>query len=81
MENQNQAEDLQESSRKKKPSKAYLKYSGMAFQMIAIMLIFLFLGRFLDQHFITEPIFTAVCTILGVFIAIAFFMIQLLKEK
>jgi len=81
VEEQNQPEDSQENSRKKKPSNAYLKYSGMAFQMIAVMLIFLFLGRFLDQNFNTEPILTAICTILGVFIAIAFFMIQILKEK
>jgi len=53
----------------------------MAFQMIAIMLLFLFLGKFLDQKFNFDHILTAICTILGVFFAIAFFMIQLLKDK
>lgn len=81
MEDQNQPEDWQESSKRKKPSKAYLKYSGMAFQMISIMLIFLFLGKYLDRQFLTEPILTVVFVILGVFLAIAFFMIQILKEK
>ncbi len=81
MEDQNQQEDWQENLKRKKPSNAYLKYSAMAFQMIAIMLFFLFLGQFLDRRFLTEPILTAICLITGVFIAISFFMIQILKEK
>jgi len=81
VEEQNQPEDWQENLKRRKPSKAWLKYSGMAFQMIAIMLIFLFLGKFLDRQFLTEPVLTAIALIVSVFIAIAFFMIQVLKEK
>jgi len=50
-----------ETSKKKKiVDNAYLKYSGMAFQIIAYVVVGIFLGKKLDQYFETEdPIFTA----------------------
>jgi F0F1-type ATP synthase assembly protein I len=58
-------------------TRGFLKYTSMAFQMIATILVFLFLGKFLDSRFTvpsslngnhhrTFPIFTFVGTILGV---------------
>ena len=55
--------DQDDSSKfKKKPlDNAYLKYSGMAFQIIAYLVVGIFLGRKLDQYFeLEKPIFTAV---------------------
>jgi F0F1-type ATP synthase assembly protein I len=38
----------------------YLKYSGMAFQMVGTMLVGIFIGRWLDQKLATpQPYFTA----------------------
>ena len=48
-----------------KPVKNYLKYSGMAFQMVAYILVGVFIGRKLDQYFATSrPLLTALMAIL-----------------
>ena len=44
----------------------YLRYSGIAFQMLATILIGLFLGMYLDNKFGTQKIFTAICSLLFV---------------
>ena len=47
--------------------KAYLKYSGMAFQMIVVLLIAAYAGQWLDKHFnSTQPWFTLVLLLIGV---------------
>ncbi len=46
---------------------SYLKYSGMAFQMAAAILLGVFLGRYLDGCWHTDPFLTVGCTLLGVF--------------
>lgn len=43
-----------------------MKYSGMAFQMIGIILAFVFAGVYLDRWLETGPIFTVVMSLLGV---------------
>jgi len=74
--------DSHRNSRKKKPSKYYLKYSGIAFQMIAVMVLSVLLGLFLDRKFqIQNQIFTLIFALLGVVLAIGFVIIQLLKDK
>jgi len=45
----------------------YLKYSGIAFQMAATILVFALLGRWLDGQFDTGQILTLVLTLIGVF--------------
>lgn len=48
--------------------KSWARYSGMGFQMIAIILLFYWAGSKLDQRASTEkPVYTAVLTVLGVF--------------
>jgi F0F1-type ATP synthase assembly protein I len=43
----------------------YLKYSGMAFQMVGTMLVGIFVGRWLDRTLGTsQPYFTALCALL-----------------
>ena len=49
-----------------KPFKEYLKYSSLAFQMIALILIGVLLGKFLDNFFETNIIFTTILTLVFV---------------
>lgn len=65
---------------KRKQPNPILKYSGMAGQMIAIILIGAFGGMKLDSHFQTEhAYFTGGLTILGVILAMYFVIRDLLK--
>ncbi|HCI55240.1 MAG TPA: AtpZ/AtpI family protein [Bacteroidales bacterium] len=49
----------------------YVKYSGLAFQMLAIILISVWGGTKLDKLFLLEtPIFTIILSLLGVAAAI-----------
>ena len=48
----------------------YARYSGIAFQMILIILAGLLLGIKMDKWFHTnDPVFTAILTMLGVILA------------
>jgi len=52
-------------------TKNYAKYTGVIFQMIAIIAIFAFAGHFLDNKFKTEtPWITAISCIVGVCLSI-----------
>lgn len=43
-------------------AKAYLKYSGIAFQLVAMVLIGLFLGQWVDEKMGNEkPLITILC--------------------
>ncbi len=57
----------------KQPLNAYVKYSGLGFQMIGIIGAFTFAGYKLDesQNNVT-PIYTAALSLLGVVIALYF---------
>ena len=47
---------------------AFTRYSGMGFQMIAIILLFYWAGSKLDERAANEkPVYTAILTVLGVF--------------
>ena len=48
----------------------YARYSGIAFQMILIILAGLFLGMKIDKWLHTsDPVFTAILSVLGVILA------------
>ncbi len=48
----------------KKASRAYMKYSGMAFQMVAYIVVGILIGKQLDKYFETSrPYFTAALAI------------------
>lgn len=58
-------------AQRKATSNAYLKYSGMAFQMGITILIGALLGRQLDRYMHTpQPWFTVVCSLLAIFAAL-----------
>ncbi len=61
----------------------YAKYSGMGFQMLAIMGIGVFAGIKLDQWLSLQktPIFTILLSLLSVIGAIYFVVRDLLKKK
>ena len=52
-------------------ARGYAVYSGMAIQMIVILLIGTYGGKYLDQYFQTEtPWFTIVCVLLALVLAL-----------
>jgi len=60
---------------------AYARYSGMAFQMLVVILAGVFGGYFLDRWANTKPVFTVILSILGVFLAIYYVTKDLLRNK
>lgn len=61
---------------------SYVKYSGIAFQMIAIILIGVFGGVKIDKWLETEkPVFTALLSVLAVILAIYYSIKDLLRNK
>ena len=61
---------------------ALARYSGMAFQIAAAIILCLFLGKWLDVKFPMKfPVFTTVLTIFGVFLGVYFVIRDLLKQK
>ncbi len=69
------------SSGRKRPPNSFLRYSGMAGQMIAIIVVFSLGGLKLDEHLANEiPYFTGGLTVLGVLLAMYFMMRDLLSK-
>ena len=67
---------------KKKQFNDYAKYSSIAFQMLAIILVGVFGGIKLDEFLKTKfPVFTVILTILSVVLAIYFVIKDLIKFK
>lgn len=60
----------------------FLKYSGLAFQILAYLLIGYFIGHFIDKKMNTEqPYYTAAGTIVFLFIAIYSIIRDILRNK
>ncbi len=58
----------------------YARYSGMAFQMLAIILVGVFGGYKLDEWLHTRPFLTIILSILAVFLSIYYVTRDLLKK-
>ncbi len=70
----------QEQKEKKNKLKAYAKYSNMAFQMVAIILIGTYGGIKLDEYIAWNiPVFTVLFSLLSVIIAIYISIKDVLK--
>ena len=57
------------------------RYSGLAFEMFAIILAAVFGGIKLDENLQTTPVFTAILSLLGVVAAIYFAIKDFLRKK
>jgi F0F1-type ATP synthase assembly protein I len=55
--------------KKHQPMKGYVRYSGMATQMLVVIGGFTWGGRALDKWIATKPLFTVIGSLLGVAIA------------
>jgi hypothetical protein len=67
-------------SSKKPERNPVLKYTGMAFQMIGVIVTLTLIGRYLDQYFEnTFPIYTLVLVIFSVFAALFLTIRDLIK--
>ena len=67
--------------RKKRQFNDYARYSGMAFQMLAIILLGVFGGFKLDEWLNTKPILTIILSFCSVILAIYYVTRDLLKKK
>lgn len=59
--------ESKENKDKKNPWNDYVKYSGVAFQMLAVIGIFVWGGIKLDQVLNTSPLFVLILSFLGIF--------------
>lgn len=67
---------------KNKPTPNYIKYSGIAFQMLATIGVFVFIGYKIDEHQgIENFLFTAVFGIVGVAASLYQVIRSLNKER
>lgn len=74
-------ENKNSSDKKKKQAAGILKYSGLAFQMIVVILVVLYGGMKLDDYLQKEfPLFTIIGAIAGVFLSLYFALKDLLKR-
>lgn len=64
-----------------KSNNTALKYTGLAFQMLAIIAIGVFAGIKLDQYFKTPDIFTVVLSLLAVITGIYLAIKDFIKPK
>ena len=69
------------SKKPKPPLSAYARFSGIAFQMVAIIALGVFLGLKLDQYFEKEKLFTLVCSLSSVILSIYFVIKQIIKHS
>jgi ATP synthase protein I len=69
--------------KKKQSPTDFLKYSAMGLQMVAIMGVFIFAGHWLDDflEFKKVPIFTLILSLVGVAVALWYFIRDFLKKK
>ncbi len=67
---------------KKRPSKDYLKYSGLAFQFLAAIIIGLLIGKWLDGQFkLDRPIFTIIFSLLFIIASLVLVIRDITKKE
>lgn len=65
----------------KRPPDAFLRYTGMATQMVVVIVVGLLAGRWLDSHFGTaKPWFTGLITVISVFLSMYLAVKDLLRK-
>ena len=74
-------EDKDNFQEEKQAAKNYARYTGIGFQMIAVIGLFTFIGYKIDQsRESSQPIFTAVLSLIGVCVAL-YQVVRSLKTK
>lgn len=68
-------------SKSSKPTNTALKYTGIAFQMLAIIVFSVFIGIKLDGWLHTSDIFTVVLSLMGVVVGIYIAIKDFIKPK
>jgi F0F1-type ATP synthase assembly protein I len=58
----------------------YARYSGMAIQMLVIILLGVFAGFKLDQWLHTKPVLTVILSVISVFLSIYYVTKDLLRK-
>lgn len=77
-----QPEENKLQKREKEGVKPYLKYSGMAFQMIGVLVVAAFAGMKLDEYYETEnPWFTIVFMLIAVVTTMVMTIVSLNKKE
>jgi F0F1-type ATP synthase assembly protein I len=66
---------------KKRLLNSYARYSSIAFQMLAIILLGVFAGFKLDQWLHTKPVFTIILSFGSVILAIYYVTKDLIRKK
>jgi F0F1-type ATP synthase assembly protein I len=67
---------------KKNQATEYLKYSGLAFQMIAVILLSWWIGHKIDRWTETgTPIFTVIAILTGIIVSLVVVIINAYKSK
>jgi F0F1-type ATP synthase assembly protein I len=67
---------------KKNQATEYLKYSGLAFQMIAVILLSWWIGQKIDKWAETGvPIFTVIAILTGIIVSLVVVIINAYKSK
>jgi F0F1-type ATP synthase assembly protein I len=65
----------------KQAAKSYARYTGIGFQMIAVIGLFTFIGYKIDQsRDSSQPLYTAVLSLMGVCVAL-YQVVRSLKNK
>lgn len=78
----NKKDPINTFEKQKKQTSSIAKYSGLAFQMIAIILLVLYGGIKLDEYLERDfPLFTIIGAFLGVILSLYFALKDLLKKK
>ncbi|MDQ2179345.1 AtpZ/AtpI family protein [Marinifilum sp. D714] len=71
-----------EKDKKRKQLSGVIKYSGLAFQMIVVILVVLYGGMKLDEYLQKEfPLFTVIGAFLGVILSLYFALKDFMKMK
>ena len=72
MDKQNHSKQKSQQRRSQSPINDYVKYSGLSFQMVALILLGFWLGRKIDSWFeLSIPVFTIVLIL--VFLSLSFY--------
>ena len=72
--------DTKSKSPDKGAMRSYAQYSGIAIQMIVTLLLAMYGGQWLDRRFDSSPLYTTICLLVGLALALWLPLRALLKK-